>query len=423
MEKKQFPFVLKQPRSPIPLALMVSEPGSFAQYTLRERFPAILQRAIAENSFSQSAVTNLDALATELLDGVIRPIQADGGTDGAAWAGYMQPFQDNSWFDTPFYFAEAYFYRRILEAISYFQVEPDHRCDPYAGQKQQSLVTAIEAIRTIASQRSPATPDVTTQDEYRRELIRLLHLALWGNRVDLSLWSAEESSRIRTQVEQEEAHLLVNDSDRIVDYLSQTKICRLDIVADNAGFELVCDLVLVDFLLSSLSVEIIYLHLKPYPIFVSDAMVQDVHHTLTTLAVDPQDAMRSLAARLQSFVAMGHLGLQDDLFWVAPLPFWEMLQTLQQELAQSSLVIIKGDANYRRLAGDCHWAMTTPIETIVNYFPAPLVALRTLKSEVVVGLRSRQIEQLDRDDPDWCINGQWGVIHFVNPLTLATVHL
>ncbi len=402
---------------------MVSEPGSFAQYTLQERLPAILQRAIAENSFSQSAVTNLNALATEISDGLIRPIQADGGTDGAAWADYVQPFQGNSWFDTPFYFAEAYFYRRILEATGYFQVEPDHRCDPYAQQKHRSLATAIEAIRTIASQRSPATPDVTTQDEHCQELIRLLHLALWGNRVDLSLWSAEESSRIRTQVEHEEAHLLVNDSDRLIDHLSQMQTARLDIVADNAGFELVCDLVLVDFLLSSQRVETIYLHLKPYPIFVSDAIVRDVHDTLTTLVTDPQDAVRSLAARLQSFVASGRLYLHDDLFWVAPLPFWEMPQTLQQELAPSSLVIVKGDANYRRLVGDCHWAMTTPIETIVNYFPAPLVALRTLKSEVVVGLRSPQIEQLNRDDPNWRINGQWGVIHFVNPLTLATIHL
>lgn len=179
---------------------MVSEPDSFAQYTLRERLPAILRRAIADNSFSQSAVTNLNALATELLDGEIRPIQADGGTDGAVWANYVQPFQGNSWLDTPFYFAEAYFYRRILEAIGYFQVEPDHRCDPYAHQKHQSLVTAIEAIRTIANQQSPSTLAVANQDEHRRELVRILYLSLWGNRVDLSLWSAEESSRIRTSI-------------------------------------------------------------------------------------------------------------------------------------------------------------------------------------------------------------------------------
>lgn len=404
---------LERPRLPIPPALMVSEPGSFAQYTIRERLPAIIQRAIADHSFSQAAVANLQALATELFDGVIRPIQADGGIDGTAWATYVEPFQGNSWFDTPFYFAEAYFYRRILEAIAYFQAEPEHRCDPYLKQKHRSLETAIAAIRTITSQLAPIPPNAARQDQLHRELIRCLYLALWGNRVDLSLWSAEESSRIRAEVDQEEAYILVNHSSLIADYLSQGPYSRLDLIVDNAGFELVCDLVLVDVLLSSSVAETIYLHLKPAPIFVSDAMIRDVHHTLNVLASDSNEAVRSLSDRLQTAVTTGRLSLQDDLFWTAPLPFWEMPEVLGQELAQSSLVIVKGDANYRRLVGDCHWAVTTPIADIVNYFPTALVALRTLKSEVAVGLQPEQVEQLNRDEPDWCINGQWGVIQFV----------
>jgi hypothetical protein len=88
---------------------------------------------------------------------------------------------------------------------------------------------------------------------------------------------------------------------------------------------------------------------------------------------------------------------------------------LRQELGQSQLVFVKGDANYRRLIGDCHWTFTTPLEDIANYFPAPFVALRTLKSEVMTGLRSEQIDRLTGDDPTWLINGQWGIIHWVDP--------
>ena len=58
---------------------MVSEPNSFAQYTIRKRLPVIIQQVIADNSLSQSALANLKALATELFDGIICPIQADGG--------------------------------------------------------------------------------------------------------------------------------------------------------------------------------------------------------------------------------------------------------------------------------------------------------------------------------------------------------
>lgn len=400
---------------PIPPAVTGSDADSFAQYTIRQRLPAILQQTIAENQFPPSAIANLDALAKELLDGKIRPIQEDGGPDVAAWSTYVAPFVGNSWLNTPFYFAEAYFYRRILEAISYFQAEPTHRLDPFALQKRLSLETAVEAIRAIASQIAPLKQNSGRHDWQFSDLIRLLYLALWGNRVDLSLWSASESNRIRTEVEQDEGNILVNHSHLLAEQLSQIQNGRLDWIVDNAGFELVCDLVLVDFLLSTQIAQAVHCHLKPYPLFVSDAMVQDVHHTLSVLARDPHEAVRSLAARLHGFINAGRLCLQDDFFWVAPLPFWDMPPVLWQELAQSQMVFIKGDANYRRLLGDCHWPFTTPLEDIATGFPAPLVAFRTLKSEVVVGLQLEQVEWLAKEDPQWLIDGQWGVIQFVNP--------
>jgi hypothetical protein len=403
----------QHPRLPIPPALMVSEAGSFAQYTIRERLPAIIQRTIADNPLSQSALTQLEALTRELSEGVIRPIREDGGADVAAWSTYVKPFEGHSWFDIPFYFAEAYFYRRILEAIAYFQTSPAHRLDPFAPQKQQSLEMAVEAIRAIAP-KNPPTLDSSPPNGQPLDLIRLLHLALWGNRVDLSLWSATESNRIRTEVAQDEVNILVNHSHTIADQLSQIQDGRFDFIVDNAGFELVCDLVLVDFLLSTRIAGTVHLHLKPHPLFVSDAMIQDVHNTLALLAAEPDSGVRSFADRVRRFITCGSLHLQDDDFWTAPLPFWEMPPALKQELAQSQRVFVKGDANYRRLLGDCHWAFTTPLEDVVSYFPASPVALRTLKSEVIVGLEGAQIDRLNRKDPQWLINGQWGVIHTVN---------
>ncbi len=48
---------------------------------------------------------------------------------------------------------------------------------------------------------------------------------------------------------------------------------------DNAGFEFICDLCLVDFLLGRAFGNQVYLHLKPHPTFVSDAMIKDVLYT------------------------------------------------------------------------------------------------------------------------------------------------
>jgi hypothetical protein len=82
-------------------------------------------------------------------------------------------------------------------------------------------------------------------------------------------------------------------------------------------------------------------------------------------------------------------------------------------LAQAHLVIIKGDANYRRLLGDSRWPTTVPAATAVPYFPAPFVALRTLKSDPIVGLPPSLAEQLDQTDAAWRVNGQWGLIQMV----------
>lgn len=88
---------------------------------------------------------------------------------------------------------------------------------------------------------------------------------------------------------------------------------------------------------------------------------------------------------------------------------------MYQELSNANLIIVKGDASYRRTVGDRHWDYTTPYQSITSYFPAPFVALRTLKSELAAGLSTEQLEQLPQQDAQWLTNGQWGVIQFVEP--------
>ena len=88
---------------------------------------------------------------------------------------------------------------------------------------------------------------------------------------------------------------------------------------------------------------------------------------------------------------------------------------LRDDLSAADLVISKGDANYRRLLGDRHWPHDTPFADVVAYFPAPLVALRTLKSECVCGLPPGRSELVYETDPEWMINGRWGLVQFVIP--------
>jgi hypothetical protein len=114
-------------------------------------------------------------------------------------------------------------------------------------------------------------------------------------------------------------------------------------------------------------------------------------------------------------MAAGRLSLHNDWFWNSPLPGWEMPEALRRDLLGAALLISKGDANYRRWLGDRHWPFTTPFGDVVSYAPAPLVALRTLKAEVMAGLTEEKLRWVRKTDPDWLANGSWGVIQYFRP--------
>jgi hypothetical protein len=123
--------------------------------------------------------------------------------------------------------------------------------------------------------------------------------------------------------------------------------------------------------------------------------------------------VRDFGCRLQSHLESGQLELKDDLFWNSPLSMWDMPEGLSHELSAEKLVLVKGDANYRRLLGDRHWPFTTSFDEIMAYFPSPIAALRTLKSELACGLAPNQVEEVARQDPQWLVNGRWGVIQLL----------
>jgi hypothetical protein len=153
-------------------------------------------------------------------------------------------------------------------------------------------------------------------------------------------------------------------------------------------------------------------HLKAQPFFVSDTMVKDIPPMMALLR-QAGGAAKALVTRLARYRRDGRWSLQDDPFWTGWLGFPGMPAHVRGDLAKSGLVILKGDLNYRRLLDDRRWPPTTCLENVVSYFPAPLLALRTLKAEIVVGLQEGQAEALTAAEPDWLVNGRRGLIHLV----------
>ena len=394
--------------SPLPPAYMCNDPASFAENTLQVRLPDIARRVLAENQLPPEARQRIDSLLAEMRAGRVRELQDPGAPDEKAWLRYLAPHIGKGWTELSFLVCENIFYRRILEATGYFQHGPERKMDPYSQQKRLGLETSRGAVLALAKRL-----EAWREQDSNLALSEALESNLWGNRADMSIWPAgAEGTLSSDQLHQAEEFLLVNDLSRLCEFLEGLRGSRVDFLIDNAGFELVSDLAVADLLLGRGLAREVRFHVKYHPTFVSDAMVVDVRQTAAFLTDLADPSTTAFGKRLIEAMASGRLQLKDHPFWNSPLPDWEMPDELRKNLGGSSLVISKGDMNFRRLIGDLRWEETTPFSRVTAYFPARLAALRVSKSEAVVGLRPGQVGELDFNEPGWRSNGRWGMILF-----------
>lgn len=196
-----------------------------------------------------------------------------------------------------------------------------------------------------------------------------------------------------------------------------------DIIFDNAGYEVFSDLCLADFLVTNNLAKKVRLYVKMIPWFISDVMTYDLNWILDQLKNDKNETLRILANRWQQYILNGVWTVEEHDFWTLPVEFAQMASVdpaLYKKLGEAKLAIFKGDLNYRKLFGDKNWDPTTPVEVALQGFnPTKLCTLRTLKADIICGLRKGVAEDTENKDKDWMITGKYGVIQFcdkVNPL-------
>jgi hypothetical protein len=341
----------------------------------------------------------------------MQPLHEDT-PDAALWNAALAEQPGRTWLDAVWFFAETFFYRRLLEAVRYFQPGPWKGIDPFAKPKRAHDRMAVLQLAASWGRLVGVEPSVVFEV--------LLHSCLWGNRADLSYQAVLAHARGGLADSEERRHLLIDHTETARSLLT-CGLQRVAFVNDNSGMELLNDLALADFLLVQGWAEQVVFHLKDHPLFVSDAMPQDVFALIGLLKAAGDVAMPALGMRLDKHLAAGRLLLYDDAptagqpqgFWTSHHSFHNLPPRLLRELRAAELVILKGDANYRRLLGDRHWPHTVRLENAARYFPAPFLVLRTLKSELMVGLLSGQAAALAAEDPDWLVNGRRGIIQFV----------
>ncbi|MET8880711.1 damage-control phosphatase ARMT1 family protein [Streptomyces rubiginosohelvolus] len=378
--------------------ILSNEPGTFAWRVLAERHPALIQQVRDAFPYGPRQHQALDALLDANNNGVIEPL-APSEPDHEQWSAWGREFFGRSWFDAPFLWAESYFYRRLLGATGYFGTSPWRGVDPFAPFKRAELRgTAVdEELRAL-----DALVDVPADER----ATALLHASVWGNRADLGFRVTEGDTAPSAAAADD---LVADDSPLLWQLLPAGADATVAVVADNAGRELIPDLILIDHLLLHRHAERTVLHVKPYPYYVSDAMTADVVDCLRRLAEAPGEAGR-IGSRLWDAMATGRLEVRAHPFFCAPLPYEEMPADLRAEFEAATVTVLKGDLNYRRLVGDRTWGATTPFADRTAYFPGAVAALRTLKSDVVVGLEQKTLDALERSGATWRTSGTHALI-------------
>jgi Damage-control phosphatase ARMT1-like domain len=290
---------MSTPKLAVPPPLRGADAGSFAEHSIVHRLPHIAQRVVADNPLTAAMRHRIADLIAAIPHRTLEAFTDPVAPDMPGWLDYVRPYLDHNWLQVPWFFAETYFYRRLIAITDFFRTG----FDPFATQKQQGLHTTVAHGRALATQAQRLRADGWRPESF----IHLLTLALWGNQADMSLWAPDDPTQPRhTPADHPHEHLVVNEAEAVAQYLTalqdepRAEALCVDCLLDNAGFELLGDLCLTDYLLSTAQVRTMRFHAKLHPTFVSDAMIADVHTTIAWLRHHADSALRTLGARLQA---------------------------------------------------------------------------------------------------------------------------
>ncbi|KAH8652057.1 hypothetical protein BX600DRAFT_87369 [Xylariales sp. PMI_506] len=460
---------------------VTSDKTSFAYISARDRWPVIITQAIddvyrtitqtddqAKVDEGKNIVGELAKLKYELQhDRELTPIRDDGKADVALYNQELEKLGNPKWFSVPWLYSECYLYRRINTSFSLSSHWKNY--DVFARQKMSTFRSSRPAVLELAGRYKDLVTQITgdkgsadAEHEEAQKILffEMMEICLWGNATDLSLLTSltyEDIQKLQGSEARKasEKNILVNDLETAFKVLKEArdqgkKERRVDIVLDNAGFELYVDLILAGYLLSSGLATNVVLHPKDIPWFVSDVLPGDFAALLGALAnprpfyetqsedeknqektpapLSDKEAgeLAFLFQEWAQFHAEGQLTIRPNAFWTHGGSFWRLPKetNIIEDLQTSELVIFKGDLNYRKLTGDAAWDPTTPFTDAIGPLGpgsgVNVLALRTCKADVVVGLKPGEDEKLrameggggDSGCRKWAWSGKWAVVSF-----------
>jgi hypothetical protein len=359
------------------------------------RVPGIIRETVERNADYPASVKDaFERLAGELEGDAPLRLFTPPAPDFDLWTPRFALHAGETWLDSEWFFCEMLVYRLMMEAGRYWATLRD----PFAPFKREELASDAlwEALAAVLD--APGTLE--------ERLATGLRSLLWGNRIDLSL---KQTAALGTSARDE--HLLADDVPLVVRHVLGSEPGALHVIMDNAGTEQALDFAFVDLLLAEDLAATVTLHVKMQPVLVSDVIVADIYTMLDAMTQRGGEAAK-LSARLKVHLGTGRLAVVPDFFWNTAGRLWELPPRLSMKTAP--LVIAKGDINYRRATNDALWPPGVPLSEAVCGFPAPLLVLRTLKSDTLVGIDAETQKRLDAIESDWRTSGAYGVAQFAS---------
>jgi hypothetical protein len=432
---------------------------SFAYSSARKRWPTILTTAIDdvhrtvmdladhETARLKEGKQIINAL-TELKyaiehDRQLEPLEDDGGSDIKAYNEELARIGPVSWLSAPWLYSECYMYRYIHTLFQTTELWKSY--DIFGRQKLDTFQKSTSGVIELAKrykQLSTQLAEIAPAD-LKVLFSEFLDISLWGNATDLSLLTNISLDDIQSLQGKEsrknnEKNILVNDTDKGWRAITAASGGRVDFVLDNAGFELFADIMFILFLLDSKLAEIIVLHPKSMPWFVSDTLPHDIGILLSSLkekgffgqeGEDSSEELDYVASKFASYLQDGSILVRPNAFWTTFSPYWELNSKgnyggakVWEDLRQSKLVIFKGDLNHRKLLGDLEWPRSTPFADSIGLTATnglSILSLRTIKADTLSGLAKGTEEKLDdewsashTEKQGWAYSGKYAVVQF-----------
>lgn len=335
--------------------------------------------------------------------------------------------KNNTYFSAPWLYSECYVYRRIKSIFEETSTLKDF--DYFMYHKKAELENSLDAVASVVESVNKFKESQPSENEIQQFFCKMMKVNLWGNKNDLSITLGQEiSGEGRDPIAETDKFnefLLVDNTKEIWNCLNQTERKHIDFINDNAGYELLCDLVLAEFMLHFNIAKRIKFRLKSIPWFISDALPHDFYETIDKLKSSKIPNVSEFGNKLKTLNDDGNLTIisPPDLYFTGPYEFSKMEEIdneLWKKLKEVDLLIFKGDLNYRKLLGDKNWIPSTGFGTsLCGFKPTNLCAMRTVKADLISGIDQKVADDLAQQDDEnsmyntWMSTGKYGVIQFV----------